>query len=199
MIRVGVIHDQTVFRIGLELLIDEQPDMRAVPGAATSSIALESLDVAVLGGVYGAPANIRGVLERARRDDAPAVVALVDGVDADKVEERLRAGAKGVIGCQASLVSLTVAIRSVAEGGIWRDPRLQSIEKERPLGWTDLTPRERQVAGLIAQGRRYEQIAASLGISGHTVRNHSRRIFDKMDVCNRVELAAALADSIRRR
>ena len=55
--------------------------------------------------------------------------------------------------------------------------------------WSSLTPRERQIASLVAQGHRYKEIAKRLGISAQTVRNHLRNIFDKLRINDRVQLA----------
>ncbi len=198
MIRVGVFHDQTVFRIGLELMIDEQHDMCVVDTAESSQEMLEALDIVVVGGAFGAPTSLRR-LRGARARQAPAVVVLSDRLEPEAIDLQLRAGARGVVGSQASPATLALAIRSVASGGAWYDPRLTARPEAGPQGWSRLTPREKQVAEHIADGMRYDEIAVNLGISGHTVRNHSRRIFDKLDVGNRVELAAVLADAVRRR
>ena len=55
--------------------------------------------------------------------------------------------------------------------------------------WERLTPRERQIALLVGKGLRHADIGRRLGISVHTVKNHLRRIFVKLDVSSRVELA----------
>ena len=55
--------------------------------------------------------------------------------------------------------------------------------------WSCLTPRERQIASLVAQGQPYKAIARHLSISDHTVRNHLRNVFDKLQVNDRVRLA----------
>jgi len=55
--------------------------------------------------------------------------------------------------------------------------------------WSSLTPRERQIASLVAQGHRYKEIAKTLQISAQTVRNHLRNIFEKLQINDRVQLA----------
>ena len=198
MIRVGVFHDQTVFRIGLELLIEEQHDMCVVTGADSSPSALESLDIVVAGGSFAEPQSVRLLIgDRGRA--TPAVVVLLEALDPEAVERRLRAGARGVVGSRASPATLALAIRSVASGAAWCDPRVAPPAEQGPKGWSRLTRRERQVAELIADGMRYNEIAGRLGISGHTVRNHARSIFEKLDIGNRVELVAVLAEAFRRR
>ncbi|MEZ5393207.1 MAG: LuxR C-terminal-related transcriptional regulator [Bryobacterales bacterium] len=74
----------------------------------------------------------------------------------------------------------------------WTPPRLEArlaSEENEARAWASLTPRERDVAGLVASGLPYKKVAEQLSISDHTVKNHLRRIYDKLDINSRVELA----------
>ena len=119
----------------------------------------------------------------------------------------LELGAKGVVLKRASSSTLVEAIRRVEQGASWVDPRFRDVVPEPPKEparrryrtyerpqddapqWSSLTPRERQIASLVAQGNRYKEIAKRLRISDQTVRNHLRNIFDKLQINDRIHLA----------
>jgi DNA-binding NarL/FixJ family response regulator len=61
----------------------------------------------------------------------------------------------------------------------------------------ELTPRQRQVLELVAQGKCNKEVAASLGISEHTVEQHLRRIYKTLEVSNRVEASAVFNGRLR--
>jgi DNA-binding CsgD family transcriptional regulator len=73
-------------------------------------------------------------------------------------------------------------------------PAEAANEQRRPmLGWRTLTPSERRLAALVADGMTNKQVAARLFISHHTVDAHLRHIFRKLDINSRVELAKLVA------
>ena len=125
------------------------------------------------------------------------IVALTEGDSTADIQRALKLGALGVIGKRAPVRFLSEAILSVAQGVRWFDPKLRSAyeraasmkEQDTAGSLGRLTSREQQVAKLVAQGRRYRDVAGDLGISEHTVRNHLRHIFDKLRVSSRVEVA----------
>jgi DNA-binding NarL/FixJ family response regulator len=120
----------------------------------------------------------------------------------------LQLGARAVVNKKGPTVNLMNAIRRVHEGMRWLDPSLRA-ELAAPLrprrgsasGWSrrsatagppgrsHLTSREREVASLVAQGHRYKEVAQQLRISEHTLKNHVRNIYDKLNVRTRVQLA----------
>jgi DNA-binding NarL/FixJ family response regulator len=115
----------------------------------------------------------------------------------------LQAGARGVVVKSAHPASLLQAIRSVSQGLKWLDPEIRekladpdSILPNQRERWESLSKRERQIAELVLQGLRYKDIAASLHISGHTVRNHLRNVFTKLRITSRVELAPYASETV---
>lgn len=72
--------------------------------------------------------------------------------------------------------------------------RPRRIERWTAPSWSRLTPREREIAGLVAQGVRYSEVARKLKISEQTVKNHVRHVFDKLEVANRLQLALFVAN-----
>lgn len=126
-------------------------------------------------------------------------ILLLDSARPQDVLECFRAGAKGIFAKHERLESLCKAIRCVHEGQIWA----RSVELEHALdalansplvratnhkGLELLSTRERQVVQNLASGMTNREIAESLGLSRHTVKNYLFRIFDKLGVSSRTEL-----------
>jgi DNA-binding NarL/FixJ family response regulator len=126
-------------------------------------------------------------------------VMLLDSSRPQDVLECFRAGAKGIFAKHERLESLCKCIRCVQEGQVWA----RSVELEHALealansplvrainhkGLDLLSARERQVVQYLAAGMTNREIAESLGLSRHTVKNYLFRIFDKLGVSSRTEL-----------
>jgi two-component system nitrate/nitrite response regulator NarL len=135
---------------------------------------------------------------RASESKTPTVM-LLDCTERDLVVDAFRGGARGVFCRGYAFNTLPKCIRRVHEGQIW----VSNIELEfllelvltlRPLkiqhagGMARLTPRERDVVRLVAEGMRNQEIALQLNLTEHTVRNYLIRIFDKLGISSRVEL-----------
>ena len=126
-----------------------------------------------------------------------SIVMLLESLDREKVIASFRSGAKGVF-CRMEPVSeLHTCIERVSQGMIWTgraesDYLLEAIQSAPScdgLGeLSRMTKREAEVAELAAQGLINKQIASRLSLSEHTVKNHLFRIFDKLNVANRIEL-----------
>jgi two-component system nitrate/nitrite response regulator NarL len=135
---------------------------------------------------------------RAVESKIPSVM-LLDCTERDLVIDAFRGGARGVFCRGGSFNSLPKCIRRVHEGQIWvrnveLEFLLELVISVRPLkiqqtgGMARLTPRERDVVHLVADGMRNQEIALKLNLCEHTVRNYLIRIFDKLGISSRVEL-----------
>jgi two-component system nitrate/nitrite response regulator NarL len=135
---------------------------------------------------------------RASESKTPTVM-LLDSTERDLVVDAFRGGARGVFCRGYSFNAFPKCIRKVHEGQIWvsnleLEFLLELVITLRPLkiqhkgGMTLLTPRERGVVRLVAEGMRNQEIALKLNLSEHTVRNYLLRIFDKLGISSRVEL-----------
>jgi DNA-binding NarL/FixJ family response regulator len=135
---------------------------------------------------------------RAFESKTPAVI-LLDSTDRELVVDAFRGGARGVFCRGYSFNALPKCIRRVHEGQIWvsnleLEFLLELVITLRPLksqqtgGMALLTPRERDVVRLVAEGMRNREIAPKLNLTEHTVRNYLLRIFDKLGISSRVEL-----------
>jgi two-component system nitrate/nitrite response regulator NarL len=128
-----------------------------------------------------------------------AVVMLLDLTCPAPVVEAFRQGARGVFCRVQSVNELSKCICAVHQGQIWASNEdieclLQALARTKPVwlngngGMASLTRREEEVARLVADGLRNREIAESLGVTEHAVRNYLYRIFDKLGISNRVEL-----------
>ena len=153
-------------------------------------------DVAVID--VGMP-GLSGVeVARAIGDRVP-IILYTGEADRDLVVEALDAGARGFVLKEAPLDDLIRAIAVVAGGGVYVDPVLAGLLASRaaanrlPL----ISPREREVLGLLAEGLRNEEIASRLGLSPDTVRAHIRNAMRKLDADTRTHaVALALRQSL---
>ena len=125
-------------------------------------------------------------------------VLLVDDYTRDVVVDAFRAGAKGILDRSRDLEALCRCITAVANGDIWANTReiQYLIEAIGPAskrvvnskGERLLTSREEQVRLLVTEGLSNRDIAATLNLSQHTVKNYMFHIFDKLGVSSRIEL-----------
>jgi DNA-binding NarL/FixJ family response regulator len=179
-------------------------EVRAI--ASDSSLAFRELqnadaDVAVISArLEDGPLSGFRVLQQLQTSDRkiPAVM-LLDSADRDLVVDAFRTGARGVFCRGSSFKILPKCIRRIHEGQIWLNNAelefllelvigMKPMEVRNSGGMALLTPRERDVVRLAAEGMRNQEIALKLNLSEHTVRNYLIRIFDKLGISSRVEL-----------
>jgi NarL family two-component system response regulator LiaR len=121
------------------------------------------------------------------------VIALTSFLEEDLVRRALQAGANGYLLKDVHPDKLAQAIRDAHEGrptiaSAAAQVLVQATMQPAPVG-ADLTPRERQVLALLAEGRTNKQIAEALTVSSGTVRLHVSNILSKLGVSNRTEAA----------
>lgn len=198
LVTVVMIDDHVALRRGAELLLGRRGHVIAGSAAdATEGHALiraRRPDVAVidlnLPGENGAQ-----LTKRLLAEDPTLAVLLYTGVDdQQQIDEALECGARGFALKAGSPEDLIAAIRAVAEGGTYMDPRLSSLMLSRTT--TDriheLSSREREILDLLAQGLTGAQAAKRLWLSPETVRTHVRKAMTKLEARTRVH-AVALA------
>lgn len=201
-IRVIVVDDHELFRRSLVTLLEER-GIRVVAEAALAAEAISQAselqpDVVLMDlnmpGMSGVEATQR--LSAA----APLVSVLVLTVVADDryVMDALLAGACGYLLKESSIDQIVEGIRASARRESMISPRVagrlverlrHASDAEPALSGADLTRREREVLGLLARGMDNSQIAESLGISQHTVKNYVSSILVKLQVENRIQAA----------
>jgi DNA-binding NarL/FixJ family response regulator len=128
------------------------------------------------------------------------LIVLLDAMDRNLVVEGFRAGARGVFCRSDSFQALCKCIHCVHEGQVWAgslelhfllDALVQPGMMETPgtSNSRPLSKREEEIARLVAEGLSNRQISERLGLSEHTIKNYLFRVFEKLGVGTRVELA----------
>jgi DNA-binding NarL/FixJ family response regulator len=125
----------------------------------------------------------------ARISPETSVIVFTGRSDFAVLVEALDAGARGFVLKEAPLPDLVRAIEMVALGGLYIDPALASLLIDSQHA-EKLTPREREILRLIADGLGNEQIGSRLFISPQTVRTHVGKAMEKLDVHSRTEAVA---------
>lgn len=206
MIRVLIVDDHPVVRQGLVTLLSVQDDITVVGEAGDGPSALslaESLspDVILLDlklpgmdGV-GVLSSLAGAVSANPVSASPVrVLVLTSATEPGWADRAMKAGAAGVVYKDIDPDALVRAIRSVHDGNVLLAVRAaQSLRDRGPRGSLEtLTPREREVLGLIAEGRSNREIARSLRVSEKTVKAHVSSVLAKLGVQDRTQ-AAVLA------
>lgn len=198
-VRVFVLDDHEIVRDGLRTLIDATDDLVVVGEAETCAEARERIpellpDVAVLD--VRLPDGSGFDLCRELASTAPAVRSLMLTSYEDEVAtlDAVAAGAAAFVLKQIRGSGLLDAIRQIAAGRTLLTARTAQRPTPRPSAPADprlasLTPRQRKVLALVAQGLTNRQIAAELGLSEKTVKNTVSAILLALGVSRRVEAA----------
>jgi two-component system response regulator NreC len=197
-IRVLLVEDHTIVREGLRALLDGRDDVELVGEAADGQAGIDAAkalkpDVVVMD--LNLP-RVDGVeATRTIRAALPATHVLILSMYAteEHVRPAIRAGAAGYLLKGSGLSDLLAAIHAVAAGKAFFSPdiarivlddsRRTSASGERPTGG-DLTPREREILRMVAEGRSSPEIARDLDLSVKTVEGHRGRIMAKLDSKN---------------
>jgi DNA-binding NarL/FixJ family response regulator len=203
-IRLLMVDDHKVVRVGLLTLLSHYPDIEVTGEAGTVAEAvaratelkpdLVLMDVRLPdGNGFEACRQIRKLLPDVR------VLFLTSFADEQIVLESIDAGADGYLLKEIDEHSLVRAIRDVARGQSILDPavtrrvleraRTPSIPPARDR-WEMLSPQERRVLALVAQGKTNKEIAMVLGLSDKTVKNYLSNALDKLGMTRRSQAAA---------
>ena len=139
---------------------------------------------------------------RSRGDERP-VVLLTASLTDQLLMDAIELGVQGIVLKEGAQHLLVRCLDDVKAGRRWiaRELLQQALEMKMNEGsgastggLRSLTPRERAIAGLVAHGKRNREIAGELGISEGTVKIHLHRIYEKLGVSNRTELAVLARD-----
>ena len=192
-IRILVAEDHLVARVGVSTIVNMQPDMTVVAEASNGQQAVELFrkhrpDVTLLdlrmpgmGGVEAATA-IRAEFPNAR------MIALTTYGGDEDIRRALAAGVLAYLTKDVLHDELLKAIRAVNEGHTYL-PAAVAAALAAQLPRPDLSAREVQVLELIVQGLPNKQIAYTLNIAEHTVKNHVKNILSKLGVQDRTQAA----------
>ncbi len=204
MLRLMLVDDHEVVRLGMRALLERHPTFSVVGEAASEDEAVELalelepdivlMDIRLAGGSgIEACEKIKTLLPDTK------VLMLTSFAEDELLFAAIRAGASGYLLKQIAGGDVVRAIEAAARGESMLDPSLtqrvffevrRSIKKEEAVAFQDLTAQERQVLLLIAQGKTNREIATELFLSEGTVRNYVSSILSKLGVSNRAEAAA---------
>ena len=197
-IHIGIIEDRSVVRRSLELLVESHPAFQlafavdsieaflGLDGIAITTEILLDVGLPGLSGIAGIPLI---------RERLPSVniIVLTTFDDTDDILRALKAGAASYISKKSNTKTIAESIFTVHRGGAFMSPQIakkviESFLPRRPESNSEFTPRQREIIDALVIGKSYKQIAAMFGISFHTVNDHVRKIYKKLEVNTKAEL-----------
>ncbi|MBI2237190.1 MAG: response regulator transcription factor [Actinobacteria bacterium] len=203
-LRVMVVDDHALFRRGLQMVLEQEPDLELVGEASDGAEAIDRAQ-ALMPDVILMDIRMpkRSGIEAAGRikDMLPHVKILMLTISDEEADlyEAIKAGASGYLLKEIPIEEVADAIRSVWAGQSRISPSMASkllsefaamskASSERPqMPAPKLTDREMEVLKLVAQGMNNRDIAKELFISENTVKNHIRNILEKLHLHSRME------------
>jgi len=205
-IRAMIVDDHALFRRGLEMVLDSEPDIELVGQASDGTEAVEKAaeslpDVVLMDIRMPRSSGIEAC--RAMKEAAPSakIVILTISDEEEDLFEAIRAGASGYLLKDIPLDEVADAVRAVHGGQSLINPSMagklltefatlakrDNEERAQEVPAPRLTEREMQVLKLVARGMNNRDIAKELFISENTVKNHVRNILEKLQIHSRME------------
>lgn len=200
-----IVDDSEVVRVGLRALLGAEPGIRIVAEAQSAAEAVEKavrirpqvvlLDIRLPDG-----SGLEACRQIVKRCPDTRVLILTSVIDDRLVDEAIRSGAHGYLLKEVDGRGLVTAIRDVATGKSILDPavtaRVMQIVRSGNAardGLASLSPQEKRVLALIAEGCTNKEVGAKLGLSEKTVKNYLSTVFEKLHVSRRAEAAVIYA------
>lgn len=203
-VRILLVDDHEVVRLGLKSLIERHPGFEVVAEAATEHEAVQKaiahkpqivlMDIRLAGGN-----GIQACEQIMEQLPETKIIMLTSYAEDEMLFAAIRAGAAGYVLKQVGSQDVVRAIEAAARGEAMLDSSLtqkvfsemrRAIQKEEAAAFTELTTQERQVLAAIAEGKTNREIAQALFLSEGTVRNYVSSVLSKLGVSNRAEAAA---------
>ena len=196
MIKVAIVDDHSVVRIGIKYVLKTEPRLSFVGEASSGEEALPLIerakpDVLLLDVRMPEMDGIEVLKRVLAQHPEQKVVMLTTSLAEEDVYQSLKLGAKGYVVKDNAPAKIVEAILTVAEGGRYIEEVAQTAYEVRS-GERGLSPRELDVLKFVSKGCANTEIAELLGVSHNTVKNHLKAIFEKMGAADRAE-AVALA------
>lgn len=200
MITVVIVDDHPIVRAGMRAVLGAAGDMEILAEGASGADALRlaaghTPDVLVLDVNLPDQSGVEVTRQLCAREVHPAVLILTVHRDSATVFGLLECGALGYVVKDEALETLPAAVRAVAHGQSWLSPAVASQVVRRAMGHSPvaetgldtLTPSERQVLALLANGLNNTAIAGHLVVTRRTVQNHVSNIYGKLGLAGRAE------------
>ncbi len=201
VIRVLVVDDHPVVRVGLRALIDTEPNMEVVGEAADGVQAVEKVrstqpDIILLDLVMPRKDGIEAIVDIKQINPDARILVLTSFSEEGKVFPAIKAGALGYVLKDSSPQQLLEAIRDVYRGESSLHPAIArklvhefSQPTDHPPTDGQLSQRELQVVKLLAQGQSNREIGDILDVSERTITKHVGNILGKLHLANRTQAA----------
>ena len=202
-IRVIVADTQAIFRAGLRKIFALEDDIRVVGQAESldqTATAMQkfSADIVILEAAL-APNPSDVVSDLLRQNTSCRLVLVLQEPDQEMTLELFRRGAHGIVSREVEPEMLVECLRKVAQGELWLESRavawvMQAYRTQglRPAGSrpkVSLTPKEALIVSCVTQGMKNKEIALRVGTTEQVVKNYLRKVYDKLGVADRLELA----------
>lgn len=191
--KVLLVDDHSLVRKGFRRMLEDEPDMEVLGEASNGVEAIERArdlrpQVIVMDLSMPGLDGVQAAREINKQFPEIAILFLSMYPEEQYVRNALDAGARGYLLKNAVEVDLTAAIRAVARGEMYLGPGLSLPREEQDDLYQKLTPREKQVLQLIAQGKSNKEIAALLNLSVNTVSVHRANLMDALNIHRMTEL-----------
>jgi DNA-binding NarL/FixJ family response regulator len=202
-LRLIVADTQAIFRVGVRKVLALEDDVRVVAqaenlGQTIAAVAKFPADVLLFESrLTSNPAE--AVSEVLKKNPEIKVIVITGDVDEATTVDYLRRGVRGIINRAISPDLLVRCIRKVAGGEMWLDNqgvswvieayKTQATALTSPRPKNRLTDKEMLIVACVAQGMKNKDIAAEIGTTEQVVKNYLRRVYDKLGVSDRLELA----------
>src|SRR6202051_4062015 len=202
-VRVILADSQAIYRVGLRKVFALEDDIRVVAQAETLANLYAALqryptDVVVLEGQLIA-GTIDAIPELVRQHPEAKLIVQVSEADEANTVELYRRGVRGVVPRSISPDLLVKCVREIAEGETWIDNqsiswvieayRSQATSLTDPKVQPKLSKKELAIIRCITQGMRNKEIAYQIGTTEQVIKNYLRKVYDKLGVFARLELA----------
>jgi DNA-binding NarL/FixJ family response regulator len=196
MPKLIIVDDHEALREGLEVMLthggNEVVGVAGNVAAALDLVEVSNPDIAIVDIRLPDGSGIALTRELLQRRPDLGVILYTGDSDAELLYEGLDSGARGYALKAGSMDELQSAIERVAGGGSYVDPRLDRIllSPRATARVPQLSPREREIMHLMAEGRTAEAIGDEISVSVETVRTHVRNVIRKLQARNRVHAIA---------
>jgi len=202
-VRVIVADTQAIFRAGLRKVFALEDDIRVVGQAETlaqtqSAAAKFTADVLIFEAAL-TPNPVEAVTDLLRQNPRLRVVVVTPSADEELTLDLFRRGVHGVLSREVEPELLVECLRKVVAVETWLDPQgvrwvMEAYRNQtnRPAGSrlkVQLTPKETLIVSCVTQGMKNKEIALRVGTTEQVVKNYLRKVYDKLGVADRLELA----------
>jgi len=202
-IRIILADSQAIYRVGIRKIFALEDDIRVVAQADSlenlyAAVERYPTDIVLLeGGLLAGTSN--AIPELLRRSPDVRLIVQAVATEEGQTVELYRRGVRGIISRSISPDLLVRCVRRIAAGETWIDNqsvnwvidayRSQAAALVSPRNQPRLSPKEMAIITCITQGKRNKEIAFQLGTTEQVIKNYLRKIYDKLGVSDRLELA----------